>query len=150
MYETEQNTKDIDALERSRNTTELDDSLWNNKCNYTDIETCTNLNPNNYNLLMLQLNIRSLLAHQHELNQLLCTLEKWNSKIGILLLCETFLSENTMNMVKIPGYTHVGNTGKKEKKEVSLSLQEKESPTKKGMTLMFFRKEKLSQYLSKS
>ena len=50
---------------------ELDKSLWNDKCDYLDLETCSNLNPNNYNLLVLQLNIRSLLVHQLELNQLI-------------------------------------------------------------------------------
>ena len=46
-----------DILDRSRNYDLIDDSLWNDKCDYTEIETCTNLNPNNYNLLTLQLNV---------------------------------------------------------------------------------------------
>ena len=62
---------DTDVLQRYRNQFELDESLWNDNCNYTEIETCSNLNPNNYNLLILQLNIPSILAHQHELKQLL-------------------------------------------------------------------------------
>ena len=62
---------DTDVLQRSQNQFELDESLWNDNCNYMEIETCSNLNPNNYNLLILQLNIRSILAHQHELKQLL-------------------------------------------------------------------------------
>ena len=62
---------DTDVLQRSQNLFELDESLWNDKCNYTDMETCPDLNPNNYNLLILQLNIRSILAHQHKLKQLL-------------------------------------------------------------------------------
>ena len=57
----------------------LDNKLWNDKCDYTDLEHCVNLNPNNYNLVIMQLNIRSILAHQHELNRLLRTLEKKNT-----------------------------------------------------------------------
>ena len=64
-------TLNTDVLQRPRNQSELDESLWNDNCNYTEIETCFNLNPNNYNLLVLQLNIQSILAHQHELKQLL-------------------------------------------------------------------------------
>ena len=112
MDNTEMDLTDLDSLERSRNLTSLDESLWNDKCDYTDIETCANLNPNNYNLLTLQLNIRSLLSHQQELNQFLHKLEKRNSKIDILLLCETFLSKNTANMVKVLGYTYIHNCQK--------------------------------------
>ena len=97
-----------DSLHRSRDLKELSNILWNDKCDYMDIENCANLNPNNYNLMVLQLNIRSLLSHQHDLSQLIRTTEK-NSRIDIILLCETFLSNNTYNMVKICGYTYVCN-----------------------------------------
>ena len=99
---------DTDALQRSRNLFKLDESLWNDKCNYIEMETCPDLNPNNYNLLILQLNIRSILAHQHELKQLLRDLEKKNSSIDVVLLCETFLTNKTIDMVNVGGYTHVG------------------------------------------
>ena len=102
-------TLNTDVLQRPRNQSELDESLWNDNCNYTEIETCFNLNPNNYNLLVLQLNIRSILAHQHELKQLLRDLEKKNSSIDVVLLCETFLTKKTIGMVNVVGYTHVGN-----------------------------------------
>ena len=76
MCETEQVQEDSDVLNRSRNLSEMDESLWNNKCDYVDMEMCHNLNPNNYNLLALQLFIRSVLTHQHELKQLLQILQK--------------------------------------------------------------------------
>ena len=59
--------------------------------------------------MILQLNIRSLLAHQQELRQLLRTLEKRNSQIDVVLLCENFLTKKTENVVNIPGYSHIGN-----------------------------------------
>ena len=36
---------DTDALQRSQNLFELDESLWNDKCNYTEMETCPDLTP---------------------------------------------------------------------------------------------------------
>ena len=75
MCKTELLQEDSDALNRSHNLDDLDETSWNDKCDYVDMEMCNNLNPNNYNLLVLQLNI-SVLAHQHELKQLLLVLEK--------------------------------------------------------------------------
>ena len=107
---------------------ELDSSLWNDKCNYINIEGCKNLNPNNYNLLVMQLTIQSFLAHQHELKQLLHTVEKKNSRIDAILLCETFLTRRTANMVNIPSYTHIGNY-RTEKKGGGVSI-----PTNNGIS----------------
>ena len=42
--------------------TTTDRSMWNDKCDYyDDVDKCKNLNPENYNLVVLQHNIRSLL-----------------------------------------------------------------------------------------
>lgn len=43
------------------------ESLWNDKCDYIQPDNCGNLNNENYNLLILQLNIRGLLSHQDDL-----------------------------------------------------------------------------------
>ena len=69
------------------------ESLWNDKCDYLNINECTNLNPNNYNMNILQLNIRSLLAHQHELQVLLQQSSNKNSPIDVVALSETFLTK---------------------------------------------------------
>ena len=76
MCKTDQVQEDSDALNRSHNLSEMDESLWNDKRDYVDMEMCHNLNPNNYNLLALQLNIRNVFTHQHKLKQLLQILEK--------------------------------------------------------------------------
>ena len=34
----------------------IDENLWNDKCDYIDPNSCTNLNPNDYNLIVIQLN----------------------------------------------------------------------------------------------
>ena len=109
------NKKMLDELSRPLNYDELDNTLWNDKCDYVDIEGTSNLNPNNYNLAVLQLNIRSMLAHQQELKQLFVSLANRNSRIDILLPCKTFLLKNTINMINMPGYTHIGNYRKNRK-----------------------------------
>ena len=98
------NYKITDKLDRPIITDKLDQSLWNDKCDYIDIESCIDLNPNNYNLAVLQLNIRSVLSKQTKLNQLLRDLENKRTKIDVLMLCETFLSKNTLNLLNIPSY----------------------------------------------
>ena len=70
----EQNTND--ALNRPIDLSELDNTLWNDKCDYVELNHCENLNPNNYNLIIMQINIQSILVHQDELKQLMQTLEK--------------------------------------------------------------------------
>ena len=57
----------------------------------------------------MQLNIRSILAHQFELTQLLNTTSNKNSCVDIVLLCETFLTNKTAKLVNIPGYELVYN-----------------------------------------
>ena len=51
---------------------------------------------------MLQHNIRGLIGHQADLKLLINTLSSKNSAPDILLLCETFLTKHTVNMVNIP------------------------------------------------
>ena len=69
MYDHEENYP-TDSLKRPVNLDELNNTLWNDKCDYVELGELKNLNPNGYNLLVLQLNIRSLIAHQVELTQL--------------------------------------------------------------------------------
>ena len=52
--------KQCDELHRPLNLEDLNLTLWNDKCDYIDPESCTNLNPEDYNLLVLQHNIRGL------------------------------------------------------------------------------------------
>ena len=59
--------KQCDELHRPLNLEHLNPTLWNDKCDYIDLESCTNLNPENYNLLVLQHNIRGLIGNQDEL-----------------------------------------------------------------------------------
>ena len=84
--------KTQDILDRPLDYYGINEYLWSNKCDYINPDSCINLNPNEYNLIALQLNVRSILSNQIELKQLLQTLENKNSHVDIVLLCETFLS----------------------------------------------------------
>ena len=94
----------FDRLGRPVYDENVNESLWNDKCDYLNIEDCINLNPKNYNMNILQLNVRSLLAHQSELKSLLQQLSDRNSSIDIIALSETFLTEKVLKLVDIPGY----------------------------------------------
>ena len=54
----------FDNLGRPLDLTNLDHTLWNDKCNYIGLNEVNNFNKNNRNLIILQLNIRSLLGKQ--------------------------------------------------------------------------------------
>ena len=56
--------KSHDELLRPLDNTFLDESLWNDKCDYIDLEKCIDLNSNNQNLILSHLNVRSLLSNQ--------------------------------------------------------------------------------------
>ena len=66
---------------------DIDNSLWNDKCDYWETKQCANLNPNNYNFIIMQLNICSLLSNATKLKMLLTKLEQKNSPVDVILLC---------------------------------------------------------------
>ena len=82
----------------------IDKSLWDDKCDYFEPKALTQLNPKNNNLTILQLNIRSLLSKQSELNSLLNTLHSNKNSPNLLLLSETHLTESKMRHVNLPNY----------------------------------------------
>ena len=82
----------------------LDHSLWNDKCDYCKLSKFTNFNPDSYNLVVLQLNIRSMLSNLSELQQLICTLDNKGTQVDLILLCETFLNKKTLKLINVPGY----------------------------------------------
>ena len=86
----------FDNLERPLDLHTIDSSLWNDKCDYYEINEIHTLNPNNNNIIILQLNIRSLLNKQMELNLLLNKLHQNKSLPKIILLSETHLTESKL------------------------------------------------------
>ena len=99
----------FDNLDRPLDFSKADKSLWSDKCEYLDPQKCSNFNPENFNFVVMQLNIRSILVCQTELCDLLQLLSDKNSRINVLMLCETYLTSKTVNLENIPGYTIVSN-----------------------------------------
>ena len=89
-----------DNLQRPLNLDELNPSLWSDKCDYLYPSKCINLNPHNFNFVIVQHNVCSLPANITETRLLLETLHNRNSTVDIMMLCETFLSKNTANLIK--------------------------------------------------
>ena len=81
-----------------------DYTLWNDKCDYHEIEKIHNLNSKDNNLIVLQLNIRSLLGKQNDLNMLLNKLCYKKSLPKIVLLSETHLNASKLRHVNVPNY----------------------------------------------
>ena len=94
----------FDKLGRPLELNNTNSSLWNDKCDYVQPYEIRNLNPSGNNLIVLQLNIRSLLGKQQELVQLLNKLYQNKSLPKILLLSETHLNDSKMRHLNIPNY----------------------------------------------
>ena len=95
----------MDSLSRPLSLETVDSSLWSDKCDYWTMESCENLNPANYNLVVLQWNIRSMMFNSKELRLLLDKMDNRNSPTDVILICETFLNKDTTKLINIPRYT---------------------------------------------
>ena len=83
--------------------------MWSDKCDYINLDSSNNLNPNGLNLIICQLNVCSLLSNQDGIRQLLANLKCKNSEVDIMILCETYLRDHTVHQVSIPGYNLIFN-----------------------------------------
>ena len=92
----------FDNLGRPLDHDNINQALWNDKCDYLELEEILNLNPKENNLTMLQLNIRSMLGKQNELNSILNMLHTNKSLPKILLLSETHLTKSKLRHLRYP------------------------------------------------
>ena len=60
----------FDKLGRPLDLHDLNQTLWNDKCDYLELDKIQDFNPRDKNLTILQLNIRSLINKQQELNHM--------------------------------------------------------------------------------
>ena len=94
----------FDNLGRPLDLNNVDHCLWNDKCDYVESHEINNLNLTGNNLIVLQLNIRSLLGKQHALLQFLDDLSIKKSLPKLILLSETHLNESKIRHLNIPNY----------------------------------------------
>ena len=83
-------------------------------CDYVETDNCEEIQIGNNDLSMMQLNIRGLVGKQQDLKYLLskCTKE---SKVDIVILVETWLTQESMSRIHMPGYSYVGKSRKTKK-----------------------------------
>ena len=77
-------------------------------CDYIDIVDTIEISCTNTDLAVLQLNCRGLIGKQVELSQLLFKL-LGNRKIDIVILVETWLTQESEKRLCIPGFIYYGN-----------------------------------------
>lgn len=85
-------------------------------CKYYDFD---NLNGDimfDHNLCALHINIHSLPAKLYDLNSILCSFQERNITVHFILLCETFLNENSEQLCSIEGYKLVSKNRTKGKR----------------------------------
>ena len=101
------NKLNLPNYEFKRNETkklEIDEAL-NDVCDYISPEQVKDLISKPENLSVLQLNVRGLINKQEDLIRLIN--QGGKNKVNVVLLCETWLRKDTVNKVKIPGYSIV-------------------------------------------
>ena len=74
------------------------------ECKYFEMKDIPKFNPENYNLKLLHLNIRSLLSQQGLLIELLTDVRRNKLNIDVLMLCETYLNSSVVKLLKISTY----------------------------------------------
>ena len=94
----------FDNLGRPLDIANIDQTLWNDKCDYIELQDVHNYNKGNKNLSILQLNIRSILGKQNDLNSLLNKLNNQNSLPKLLIISETHLNTSKLRHLNIPNY----------------------------------------------
>ena len=77
-------------------------------CDYIKLEDVSTLNVTERDLLFLQLNIRGLISKQSDISKLIQNCTNSEKKIDVVLLCETWVTNTTKNLIRIPGYNYVG------------------------------------------
>ena len=83
----------FDNLHRPHQVNDISSNVWNDKCDYLELEDIKNLNPYEKNLLIMQLNICSAVSKKTELIDILNTWMRQKNSIDVVMLCETYLND---------------------------------------------------------
>ena len=77
-------------------------------CDYIKIDEVCTLCLSQNDLLVLQLNIRGLVSKQSDISRLITDCTNSHKKVNVVMLCETWVTKETKNLINIPGYDFVG------------------------------------------
>ena len=86
---------------------DFEDNIFRSESDYFDAGELSTLMFPHGNLNIIQLNVRGLLSKQSQLNELINRLEK-SLDLHALVLCETWLTPETKNLLKVNGYSYTG------------------------------------------
>ena len=95
-------TDNIQHTKLESNKLDLD---WDN-CDYISIDDLSNCELDNTSLNILQYNVRGILSKTHDLTELLNMTTK--TRIHVVILCKTWLTDTNTSRLHIPGYNYVG------------------------------------------
>ena len=102
--------KDLD-LNEIHESWKIDDWIVNDNflsnCDYIDLDSCKNIDKSIGDLCIMQLNIRGLVNKQKELQDLLCNCTSDN-QADVVLLVETWLTQESLSRLNFPGYKFIG------------------------------------------
>ena len=76
-------------------------------CDYLELENITPKTLPKHNLNLLQMNVRGLIGKQNKILSLLDKLEN-NTDVHCLLLCETWLTEDTKKLISFSNHSFIG------------------------------------------
>ena len=93
---------------------ELDHCL--DTCDYISLEDASLTNGAQGDLSIMQLNVHGLLSKEVDLSKLVNSCIE-NSKVDIVILCETLLNPLTEHLVNIPCYSYTGKVQSEKKVE---------------------------------
>ena len=96
---------------RDRNDQQTNDlELFTYNSDYLDVDELSASMCQQSNLNIIQLNVRGLLSKQSQINDLITRIEK-SLEIHALILCETWLTSEIKNLIKINNFTYSGVEG---------------------------------------
>ena len=83
-------------------------------CEYIEIDTCKCIEKSDYDLCFIEYNVRGLLSKQKDLLAFLgrCTTKGY---VDVVILVETWLTDESVKRVHLPGYEYYGTTRKNRK-----------------------------------
>ena len=99
-----------------------EDSPLNAWCNYLEIENINEIELVKGDLNILHLNIHSIQAKKDQLIQLINTFNKEGHIIDVLLLCETFMNDKTINKSRLKNYTLAAYEYRKKLKQGGVAI----------------------------
>ena len=107
------NAEPLSHVYNPLNDLSTDNASSTDNCTYADLSSLDSVKSDDSSLLILQLNIRGLLNKQSEIAKLLHLGSQ--NKVNAALLCETWLRQETLPLVKIPGYNFISKARKGKK-----------------------------------